>query len=65
MCVCVCVGVCFLMNILEHIHLLWEVEAKQAVEATQLGLSGKVQPHDLAQVPVEDVTQTFSYSTLK
>lgn len=43
-------------NILEHIHLLWEVEAEQAVEATQVGLSGEVQPHDLAQVPVRNVT---------
>lgn len=45
-----------LVNILEHIHLPWEVEAEQAVEATQVRLSGEVQPHDLAQVPVKNVT---------
>lgn len=43
-------------NIPEHFHLLWEVVAEQAVEATQLRLSGEVQPHHLAQVPDQRVT---------
>lgn len=34
--------------------------AKQAVEATQVGLSGEGQPHDLVQVPGESVTHTFT-----
>ena len=50
---CVCVRVCVCRNILEHIHLLWQVVAEQAVEAAQLRLSGEVQPHDLVQVPGE------------
>ncbi len=57
-CVCVCVCVC--RNILEHIHLLWQVVAEQAVEATQVGLPGEVQPHYLAQVPGVSVTHTFT-----
>lgn len=40
------------IGVLEHVHLLPQVEAEQAVEAAQIGLSGEVQPHDLVQVPV-------------
>lgn len=59
---CVRLGGC--RNILEHIHLLWEVETEQTVEAAKLGLS-EVQPHDLAQVPVRNVTYILSHPTLK
>lgn len=45
-------------NIPEHFHLLWEVIAEQAVEATQVRLSGEAQPHHLAQVPDQSVTST-------
>lgn len=55
---------CVCKNILEHIHLLWQVVAEQAIEAPQMRLSGKVQPHDLTQVSGESVTHivtpTFS-----
>lgn len=50
----------FLHNILEHIHLPWEIVAEQAVEATQVRFSGEVQPHDLAQVSVDNVINSVS-----
>lgn len=62
--VCVCIRG-NVENILEHIHLLWEVETEQTVEAAKLGLSGEVQPHDLAQIPVRNVRYILSHATLK
>lgn len=47
-------------GVLEHFHLLCEVVAEQAVEAAQVGLSGEVQPHDLAQIPEDSHTHTQS-----
>lgn len=41
-------------GVLEHVHLLLQVEAEQAAEAATLGLSSEVQPHDLAQIPVSE-----------
>lgn len=52
---CVCMRVCTCWqcsDVLEHVHLLLQVEAEQAAEAAKMGLSGEVQPHDLAQIPV-------------
>lgn len=57
------VCVCVFLYILEHIHLLREVVAEQTVEATQVGLPGEVQPHDLAQVPVEIISTHLARPT--
>lgn len=34
-------------DVLEHIHLLWQVETEQTAEAAKIGFLSEVQPHDL------------------
>lgn len=46
-------------NVLEHLQLLGQVVAEQAVEASQVRVSGKLQPHHLVQVPVKKRSPVF------